>query len=73
MLQALQDGCALFGHYLAGFGLIGIGTFVCVKGNVEIEGLGISIQGLFARGTGLFFVILGFLIVALGPFEWCGP
>ena len=72
MVQLLNDICTQFGHYIAGLGLILIGVLVCVKGYVEIQGLGKTIKGPFARSIGLCVIILGIFVVASGPFQWCG-
>jgi hypothetical protein len=72
MLEILRDGCTRFGHYIAGIGLVGIGTLMFVRGRVEIEGLGSTIEGTFARAIGLCVIIVGIFVVASGPFQWCG-
>ncbi len=43
-----------------------------VRGRVEIEGLGSTIEGTFARAIGLCVIIVGIFVVASGPFQWCG-
>jgi len=57
---------------MAGLGLLGIGALICLKARLEIEGLGIWIEGNIARAVGLLLIALGILIIASGPFEWCG-
>ena len=61
-----------FGHYVVGVLFISIGIGVFLKGRVEIEGIGLAIEGPFARIVGAIVILIGFLTVTSGRSDWFG-